>query len=189
MNRWWLAAPIIIVLSLAVFAGLVVYGWTHRHGPPATFRAQPFPTLPVPLRSESLAMEPDDLTASLWDELPAVQVNLLHQVTEKPWPKGHVPNATVQAFYNGKEIYFRIQWQDDRADAAVATGRFPDACAIAFPIEPGAPTQSIMMGFSSLVNIWHWRADVDAQFWNNAQTALSAYVDHYYPFEQSEVIR
>ena len=93
----------------------------------------------------------------------------------------------VQAFHNEKDIFFKMTWEDDHADMAALEDSFVDGCAIATPIDPDAPTRSIMMGFSSPVNIWQWQANKDMQFWEGKTGLEEAYADFVYPFEEKEI--
>jgi heme/copper-type cytochrome/quinol oxidase subunit 2 len=55
-------------------------------------------------------------------------------------------------------------------------------------MEADAPLRAIMMGFSSPVNIWHWQADKDIQFWEDREAAPTIRSDFRYPFEQEEIL-
>jgi len=177
----------IMALSGLIFAGLVIYGWTYRYGAPKVTEPEQFQRLRVPYVGRQLELASDAVTAAVWQELPRLEVPLMHQITEKPWPRGLTPAVRVQAYHDGEDIYFLLEWDDDRPDQTVTIEAFADACAVLLPMKPDAPAQSIMMGFSSLSNIWHWRADADAEHWQGAKPAAEAYADHYNPFEQKEV--
>lgn len=74
---------------------------------------------------------------------------------------GAVKNVSVAVAHNGREIAFRLEWQDPSADTG-ANGQddvgFPDGAAILFPTKKGAPLMT--MGAPGLpVNAWYWRAD------------------------------
>ena len=186
--RKGLLVVIVCLLSLVMFVGLAMYGWNRRFGPTERSAPQPFPTLRVPHVAKSLELGPNVGPADgVWKDVPRVTMALMHQVMEKPWPKSHVPAVSVQAFHDGSSVYFRLSWKDDRADMRMIPGAFADACSVALPLKGGMPPRSIMMGFSSLVNFWHWRADVDAEFWHGKSPAMHAYADHHNPFEKKEV--
>ena len=190
MSRRALVAIGLSVLAIAAFGTLVYYAWSHRYGGPAADSAapQPFPTLRVPHLAQTMELDEQAPWASLWEELPPLDVRMMHQVTETPWPKELIAQVQVRAFHDGQSIYCRLEWSDDQADKATAPGRFPDACAVAMPLAGGPPAQSIMMGFSSLVNFWHWRADVDEQIWHGVPPGTPAYTDHLNSFEDKEVL-
>ena len=183
-----LLVVMICLLGLVVFAGLAVYGWNLRYGPAEGVLPESFPTLSVPFVARSIKLAPDTGPAdAVWQDLPGVQVSLMHQVMAKPWPQGHTPAVSVQSFHDGEYIYFRLSWKDDQADTAISPGKFADACAVALPVKSGSVPRSIMMGFSDLVNFWHWRADMDAEFWHGKSPDLPAYSDYHTPFEKTEV--
>lgn len=182
-----LVVAIVILLSVGVFAWLVDYGWTHRYGSPETYELRSSPVLAVDYRSEQLDLNSDVTSDSVWQDLRGVEVNLHHQITEQPWPKSLTPTVTVQAFHNGTDIYFKITWQDDRPDSEVSLDGFADGCAVAVPLDVNAPPASIMMGFTSPVNIWHWRADRDVEYWQKKEYVRPASADFTYPFEQEEI--
>jgi heme/copper-type cytochrome/quinol oxidase subunit 2 len=119
--------------------------------------------------------------------MPILKIALSHQITERPWPKGLTPVVQVQAFHNGKDIYFRMTWEDDHADTVESVDTFVDGCAVAVPMDTEAPVRSIMMGFSSPVNIWNWQANADMQFWQGKTGIPDVDVDFVYPFEDKEI--
>ncbi|MHC4266198.1 MAG: ethylbenzene dehydrogenase-related protein, partial [Planctomycetota bacterium] len=80
-----------------------------------------------------------------------------------------------------------MTWEDEQADTTISVDKFVDGCAIAVPIDRNAPVRSIMMGFSSPVNIWHWQADKNLQYWQNDTNASSIDTDFTYPFEEQEI--
>lgn len=182
-----ITVTIIILISAVFFAWLVKYGWKNRFGSPETYEIQEPKSLAVSYHSDKLALEQSDLFAKVWDQLAGVDVTLSHQITEKPWSAGMTPSVTVQAFHNDEDIYFRMTWQDDQADTVVSVNSFTDGCAVAVPLDADAPVRSIMMGFSSPVNIWHWQASKDVNFWEGKTNLRQAYSDFTYPFEQEEL--
>jgi cytochrome c oxidase subunit 2 len=120
--------------------------------------------------------------------MPVVELELSHQITEKPWPKGLIPALKVQAFHNGKDIFFKMTWEDDQANKTVSVDTFTDGCAVAMPLDAEAPVRSIMMGFSSPVNIWHWKAEKDKQYWHDRNKIQPVSSDYTYPFEKQEIL-
>ena len=180
---------ILILLTLGVFSWLIDYGWTHRYGSPETYQVSEPNLLAVNYQPEEFTLKPDDVFAEIWQKVPSIELMLRHQVTELPWPRELTPTVKVQAFHNGKDIYFKMTWQDDQADATVSLDKFTDGCALAVSMDANAPVpSSIMMGFSSAVNIWHWQADKDVQYWENKTIESTAYTDYLYPFEEQEVL-
>lgn len=178
---------IVILVSAVFFAWLVNYGWRHRYGPTETYEITEPESVSVAYKAQDLALDNADVFAGIWQDIPGVRLALMHQMTEKPWPKGLTEAVTVQAFHNNKDIFFKMTWTDDQADSTVAVDKFVDGCAMAIPLDANAPLRSIMMGFSSPVNIWHWQADKDAKFWDGEDGIPDVAVDFTYPFEEEEL--
>ncbi|MDP6381061.1 MAG: ethylbenzene dehydrogenase-related protein [Phycisphaerae bacterium] len=156
---------VIIVLSLALFAGLVHYGWTNRWGGPMDTEVDLPQVLAMPKLEKDLALEPADFEDPVWEDLPVLTARLLHQVTTPPHGTNLVPELDVRTFHNGKEAYFLFEWKDDAEGRSHEVGQWPDAVAVAFSLAKEATPESIMMGFQSPVNIWQWKADLDMIFW------------------------
>ncbi len=182
-----ITVAIIIMLTLGVFTWLVNYGWQNRYGSPETYEVIAPEVLAVGYYAEDLALKEADVFAQIWQKLPSAEIVLNPQIIEQPWPKGSTPLVKVQAFHNGKDIFFRMTWNDDQADTAVSVDTFVDGCAVAVPLDAEAPVRSLMMGFSSPVNIWHWQANKDMQHWQGKTELPEAYADFVYPFEQQEI--
>jgi hypothetical protein len=179
---------IIVLLSVCVFAWLVDYGWQHRYGSPETYETTEPDVLSVSHHSGDLALKEADVFAVIWQTIPSLELELKHQITERPWPKGFTPAVQVQAFHNGKDIFFKMTWEDNQADTTAAIDTFVDGCAIAVPLDAKAPVRSIMMGFSSPVNIWHWLANNDMQYWQGKTGIEDVDTDFTYPFEKEEIL-
>lgn len=183
-----LVIAIVILLSIAGFAWLTIFGWINRYGPPSTYQVDEPNLFVVSYRPDELSLKPEDVFAPIWQNVPSIEVALYPQITEKPWPMGHTNTVKVQGFHNGKDIYFKMVWQDDQEDAVVSGDKFTDGCAVAVPIDADAPVRSIMMGFSSTVNIWHWQAATDVEFWQGKTQSEISYADYIDPFEDKEVL-
>ncbi len=74
-------------------------------------------------------------------------------------PYGRVSSMKASALHNGKEVFFRLVWEDDAPNGKIEDiNQFPDAAAVLFPIVPDAPL--IGMGTKGKpVNAWLWRPD------------------------------
>jgi DMSO reductase family type II enzyme heme b subunit len=74
-------------------------------------------------------------------------------------PYGAATSMQVGALHNGKEIFFRMVWDDDTANGKIGDiNQFVDGAAVMFPLVPEAPL--IGMGTAGQpVNTWYWRAD------------------------------
>ena len=81
------------------------------------------------------------------------------RVSWKGRPYGTAPSMRVSALHNGRELFFRLVWQDKSANGKIADiNQFVDAAAVIFPVAPDAPL--IGMGVEGKpVNAWFWRAD------------------------------
>ncbi|MBW8003289.1 MAG: hypothetical protein FVQ80_14960 [Planctomycetes bacterium] len=178
---------IVILLTLGVFTWLINYGWQNRYGSPETYEIIASEELTVGYYAEDLALKETDVFAQIWQNIPILKIVLKHQITERPWPKGLTPVVQVQAFHNGKDIYFKMTWEDDHADTIALIDTFVDGCAVAIPMDTEAPLRSIMMGFSSPVNIWQWQANKDMQYWEGKTGIEDLDVDFVYPFEEKEI--
>jgi DMSO reductase family type II enzyme heme b subunit len=183
-----LVVIIIVLLSVCVFAWLVDYGWQHRYGSPETYETTEPDVLSVSYRSGDLALTEADVFAAIWQTIPSLELELKHQITERPWPKGFTPAVQVQAFHNGKDLLFRMTWEDYQADTTATIDTFVDGCAVAVPLDAKAPVRSIMMGFSSPVNIWHWQANKDMEYWQGKTGIADVDSDFTYPFEKEEIL-
>ena len=101
---------------------------------------------------------PTDPSAGLWQ-----QAKVLAIQTRTLWLR---PNETgpikVASYHNGKEIGFLLEWDDPIMNQEVLRHEdFRDAAAVQFPLQPGEPSY-IMGEQKGPVNIWHWKADWQA---------------------------
>ena len=106
---------------------------------------------------------PDD---PAWKKVPVNYYPLVGQVVEEPrlfHPM--IVGVEVQALHNGKELAFRVVW-DDRTESkpggSGATETFADAVALQFPAQPlqGLERPYFLMGDSKRpTDLWYWRND------------------------------
>jgi len=101
---------------------------------------------------------PTDPTAALWQQAKTLAIQ-----TRTLWLR---PNETgpikVVSYNNGNEIGFLLEWDDPIMDQEVLRHEdFRDAAAVQFPLQPGEPSY-IMGEQKGPVNIWHWKADWEA---------------------------
>jgi DMSO reductase family type II enzyme heme b subunit len=84
------------------------------------------------------------------------------QAKWKPLGHGETPELRVAAAHNGTSIFFRLQWTDETQDSNPGDmSNFPDQAGVMMPIKDDAPISE--MGLPDKpVNMWLWRADVDA---------------------------
>ena len=178
----------ITFVLLAAFAGLVYYGARHWRGVPVQIEKFETPVLNVAFMDKDIDLA-QGLASEVWQEIKPQEIKLMYQVTALPWPKikGGLPFVAIKAFHNKEDIYFYLRWPDDTEDRVHETASFSDAGAIMFPLEKNAQPHTIMMGFLGRVNIWHWKANQDREYWRNESPQTKAYVDFYYPFEDQEL--
>jgi mono/diheme cytochrome c family protein len=101
---------------------------------------------------------PNDPSASLWKQAKTVSI-----LTRTLWlrPKETGP-VRVASLHNGKEIGVLLEWDDPIMDEETLRHEdFRDAAAVQFPLQPGEPSY-IMGEQRGPVNIWHWKADWQA---------------------------
>jgi DMSO reductase family type II enzyme heme b subunit len=178
----------IIFAIITASIGLFVLGTYH-----ALFRYRTFPAsaappaeaLEVPFIAAELSA--DGIRDGVWLKLAGKDVKLSPQVTAVPWGAPNVPQVNIKAFHNGRQIFFRLEWEDSTEDRNLGRNIFSDACAILFPFEEEPPPQALMMGFSGGANIWQWKAARDAKVHGGAVGTERAYTDYYYPYQEQEV--
>ena len=181
-------AFLIAIVLIAAFAGLIYYGVTNSRGTPVKIEKIVTPLAEVPFIAQDIDLA-QGITLELWQGIKPQEIELMYQVTVLPWPKikGGLPFVAIKAFHNKEDIYFYLRWPDDTEDRVHETASFSDAGAIMFPLEKKAQPHTIMMGFLGRVNIWHWKANQDREYWRNESPQTKAYVDYYYPFEDKEL--
>jgi hypothetical protein len=97
-----------------------------------------------------------------WERAVSVIVSLSGQVITPPThPKPSIASMTVRTLHNGKEIVFLVEWEDPTKNDRLLPGKFRDAVALAFPLGD-APPFFCMGQVDNYVNIWHWKADWQA---------------------------
>lgn len=125
-------------------------------------------TQPMVIKAKEIAGPiPKDAHDPEWIKAPDAVLPLSSQIISVPrWYNAAVKNLSVKAMINGKEIGIRLEWLDPtRNDTVVRTEDFRDSAAIQFPVKPAILPDKpyIAMGDAEgLVNIWHWKADWQA---------------------------
>lgn len=109
---------------------------------------------------------PLDPSAPAWAKAPVSRVPL------RPlWMRAKtIDQVRVKSLHNGQEIAFLLEWNDPIADQSLIKSEdFRDAAAIQFPVAATAlhgaehAEPSYTMGDTTRrVNIWHWKADWEA---------------------------
>jgi DMSO reductase family type II enzyme heme b subunit len=90
----------------------------------------------------------------------------------------------VRAYHDAKDAYFLLEWEDDVEGRAHDVGEFPDGIAVGFSLADEPPSESIMMGFQSLMNMWLWKANLDEKFWSTAGPPESNSPNVHYNYEE-----
>jgi hypothetical protein len=131
----------------------------------------------------------DDPDAPAWERASAIEVPLSAQTVTRPiLTETSVRSLTARALHNGSKIAILVEWKDATNDSQILTVQdFRDAVAVQFPLAVGQPF--FCMGQQGgNVNIWHWKADWQADLDARRELEL-AYpnmnVDQY-PFAKGE---
>ena len=131
-----------------------------------------------------------DPQAPLWDTVAPLEVPLTAQQATPPMLlQGSVSTVRVRAVHDGRWIAFLLEWQDDTQDLyASRPDQFRDAAAIQLPVDPSRP--GVCMGFRGQpVNLWHWKADWQADIDEGFRDVVDAYPTFwkdYYPYAVGE---
>lgn len=179
-------AFLISAALIVLFGGLVYYGVRYSRGVPVAVEEFKRPVVNIPLIDKEIDFA-KGLSPELWQSLPKIDIELMHQVTVLPWGKSLVSPVTVKAFHNSNAVYFYLSWRDDTENRQIGTKKFSDACAIMFPLADKVEQSTIMMGFMGKSNIWQWKAVQDKEFWLREAPKTEAYADYHYPFEEKEL--
>lgn len=104
-----------------------------------------------------------DAASALWQKATAIEVPLSAQSVVRPlWPEAKVKSVVVRALYNEAQLAFLIEWADEtQNDSMVRIQDFRDAVALQFPLAEGPPFYCMGQQGGN-VNIWHWKADWQA---------------------------
>lgn len=121
----------------------------------------------IQIPSETL-LDPD---APAWEEVTLEEVSLQPtpiafipstyvRETVKEAEIGKVKAIDVKTMHNGKEIFFRLEWEDKTHNTeTVGPNFFADGVGLMFALRPNS---IILMGSVGLpVDLWYWRPDLD----------------------------
>jgi mono/diheme cytochrome c family protein len=112
------------------------------------------------------------------------------------WVRPAAPEAViVRAITNGEDLAIRLEWSDAVVDQdLLKPEQFRDACAVQFPLPSNAPAPSLftMGAKGSRVNIWHWKADWQAdldspEVFRDVETEHPGMAVDSYPLSKSEL--
>jgi DMSO reductase family type II enzyme heme b subunit len=111
----------------------------------------------------------DNATSSKTKEkIATTVVPLSGQFYIKPYG-GNTLEVKARAAHDGKDVAFWLQWKDETLNATGNTvdlkDTFSDGAALEFPLDPlpGRQPFRCMGQPDALVNIWHWKAERDAE--------------------------
>ena len=175
------AALLFIAFSVTVYIGLQ---WSQ--GRPVPIALPKRMTIKVPFKNLSSDLAGSEFLKA-FDDIPAAQVTMKHQVTIPPWTKELVSPVTVKVFHNKDKIFFCMKWADTTQNTIQKINDFTDGCAVMFAMGDTPPSSTIMMGFMGQSNIWQWKASQDNEFWMHKSPVSTPYVDYTYPFEDKEM--
>lgn len=162
---------VVSTVIVLVFAVLVYHAYLHRRGAPLAMPAEPEKALlRVHYLNKAVNLRKNQIDFRIWENVDGLDLKLTYQVTIAPWGQALVPNLKVKAFHNGKDIFFKISYVDKTKNDTIAMSEFSDGVAVMFPLGDTANPESIMMGFQGKVNIWHWRALEDKEYWIMRET-------------------
>ncbi|MFZ5808462.1 MAG: ethylbenzene dehydrogenase-related protein [Chloroflexota bacterium] len=137
-------------------------------------------TEPLPVQ------EPD---SAAWQKATSIEVPLSAQTVTAPMIREtKIKSVTVRALHNGQQLALLVEWADDTTNAqAIRIQDFPDAVAVQFPLAGGQPFFCMGMQGTN-VNIWHWKADWQADLlaWHDMQDVYPNMSVDVYPFAQGE---
>jgi DMSO reductase family type II enzyme heme b subunit len=126
-----------------------------------------------------------DPDSGVWQQATAIEVPLSAQNVARPMLLNtNVKSITARALHNGTQLAILVEWADEtQNDSMVRVQDFRDAAAVQFAFAEAAPF--FCMGQQGgNVNIWHWKADWQADITARMDTQAlypNMYVDQY-PF-------
>lgn len=114
----------------------------------------------APISGALPVSEPD---SALWQTSTAIEVPLSAQAITRPMlANTRVRSVMARALHNADQLAILVEWADEtRDESMVRVQDFRDAVALQFPLAAGQPF--FCMGQQGgNVNIWHWKADWQA---------------------------
>lgn len=130
-----------------------------------------------------------DLDSPLWQQATAIEVPLSAQVVARPMlPETKVKVLAVRALHNDQQLALLVEWADEtQNDSMVRVQDFRDTVAVQFPLAEGPPFYC-MGQLGGDVNIWHWKADwqADLDTRQDLETAYPNMYADYYAFAEPD---
>src|SRR3990170_2330051 len=130
-----------------------------------------------------------DPDSPLWQQSTALDIPLSAQnVTLPKILETSVRTVSARALHDGSRIALLVEWADGtKNDTTVRAEDFRDAMAVQFPLAEGPPFFCMGQAGGN-VNIWHWKADWEAELTARADVDSvypNMYVDQY-PFTSAD---
>lgn len=135
---------------------------------------------------------PSTIEDKVWDAAPVHPAKLLMQdVVEPRLMQASTPTVRVQAITDGRQIAFRLSWNDPTQDDLPGPGRFEDAVAVQLPSKSAPDVPNPQMGEAGKpVEITFWSANFQAMVNGRKDEITAIYpqakIDHY-PFEAASL--
>jgi DMSO reductase family type II enzyme heme b subunit len=145
----------------------------------------PAPTNVVVRQTAKLPTDPGD---PAWDAALQFDAQLILQdLVEPRLLVASTEVLHVRALSDGKEVAFRLDWDDATKDDLPGPAHFFDACAIQAPVDAGPTVPAPQMGEADRpvhISYWNaaWQAMVDGREDSLSAIHPNAAIDHY-PFE------
>lgn len=136
-------------IILILFAASILY--------PAVFAQEK--GLIIGYTSDDISLDPND---GVWEKAIPLTVSLGKQMITQPFGGGSVSSVTARAIHNGKVVAFLLEWVDGSKDTGLDVDSYRDSAALQFPVDSNALPSPFMGDSNNLVNIWQWRADLQA---------------------------
>lgn len=127
---------------------------------------------------------PTDPSTTLWQQAKPIPIR-----TRTLWlrPK-EIGSIRVASYHNGREIGILLEWDDPVGNhETLRHEEFRDAVAIQFPVAGSEPTYA-MGAHEGPVNIWHWKADweADLAYYHDVQDRYPNMVWDFYPMLRTD---
>lgn len=107
-------------------------------------------------RREGVPLDPGD---DAWGDAQPTLVALLPQQMAPPFlADARVSELEARALHDGRELAFRLEWEDGERDDLDGIARFHDAVAVQLPARAGAAPPVAMGAPGAPVHICQWRA-------------------------------
>jgi len=180
----WVSRDLRLIILAFIFLSSVLSGCGEK-GPPISESE---------VRAVFESKLPSNLDDSVWERVPLHQAKLLPQDMVEPRElQASTPFVNVQSATDGKQIVFRLSWNDATLNDMPGPGRFGDAVAVQLPAVTTPDVPAPQMGESGKpVEITYWSAIFQAVVNGRPDDIHALYpqakVDHY-PFEAAALKR